>query len=547
VVGAAACEPQGCVPEGDQLNLQFWQREAPQELLASKYANVGETGRAWDDYDLPPELLHHSLGSFAVGWGVDVAYQSENLRSEPHLYVRNPREIKETIAAYAASGALQVLPGLWSDLTAPERRPDSVSLPVNVYSENNKRQLYAEDFYAAAPASIQAVRVYNHGACSKEVLTTGPDGLLDKVGESLWRKFAEQSLLDDDKECRTWVHPYRVFSSSMNYLDHRAGEQTDLRGGFFLHFQYGAVIDVFFADNLTFNYTTRYEYTLSQGILALGSYHYDGFASGFDAEEYADDLAGAFGDCTKTNCTDIPKGFYQAAKEEQTRYILGQTALSLCAPDVYDPCGDVVSYALLGVDSGASTLETLGMEFFSDDDRDAMKAAMARHISDDPSLPLKDWTCIPTEPNGDLGHCAFTLPAKRLNVYPDSVELVWFDGKEVNNPAYALYVAAHRSTGTNPSNGAPIFDQAKVDELCAYTPSIAVSSREFAMSNQGFAGDAPFISDPVLCANGYDTSPDPNCSFRGLPTRRSAWDVLPLLGLLLALGRRQARREERAS
>jgi hypothetical protein len=527
------------------LNLQFWQREAPQELLASKYANVEETGRAWDDYDLPPELLDHPLGSFAVGSGVDVAYQSENLRSEPHLYVRNPREIKETIAAYAASGALQLLPNLWSDLTAPEFRPDSVSLPVNVYTENNKRQLYAEDFYATAPSFIEAVRVYNHGACSTEVLTTGQDGLLDKVGESLWRKFAEQSLLDGDEECRTWVHPYRLFSSSMNYLDHRAGEQTDLRGGFFLHFQYGAVIDVFFADNLKFNYTARYEYTLSRGILALGSYHFDGFASGFDVEEYADDLAGAFGDCKKANCTDIPKGFYQAAKEGQTQYILGQTALSQCAPDNYDPCENITGYVDFGIESGANTLEALGVESFSDDDRDALKAAMARR--DKAGLPLKDWTCIPTEPNGDLGYCAFTIPAKRLNVYPDSVELVWFDGKEVDNPAYALYVAAHRSTGTNPSNEAPTFDQAKVDELCSYTPSVGVSSREFAMSNQGFADDAQFISDPILCANGYDTSPDPGCSFRGLSTRRSAWEVLPLLGLVLALGRRQARREERAS
>lgn len=67
----------------------------------------------------------------------------------------------------------------------------------------------------------------------------------------------------------------------MNYLDHRAGEQTDLRGGFFLRLQYGAIIDVFFAKNLQFNYTARYEYKLSQGILALGKYHFDGYATGF--------------------------------------------------------------------------------------------------------------------------------------------------------------------------------------------------------------------------------------------------------------------------
>ena len=38
--------------------------------------------------------------------------------------------------------------------------------------------------------------------------------------------------------------------------------------------------------------------------------------------------------------------------------------------------------------------------------------------------------------------CAYMVRAKRLNINPINVELVWFDDKELTNPTYALYVAA---------------------------------------------------------------------------------------------------------
>ena len=38
-------------------------------------------------------------------------------------------------------------------------------------------------------------------------------------------------------------------------------------------------------------------------------------------------------------------------------------------------------------------------------------------------------------------------PAKRLLVFPDQLELVWFDDFEFDNPAFALYVAGYPGTG----------------------------------------------------------------------------------------------------
>lgn len=77
---------------------------------------------------------------------------------------------------------------------------------------------------------------------------------------------------------------------------------------------------------------------------------------GFDADDYADDLSNAFGDCKKANCTDIPKGFYHAAKDTQTQYILGKDWKAACHKDDDDPCATAAFLIGKGVDSGAKTL-----------------------------------------------------------------------------------------------------------------------------------------------------------------------------------------------
>jgi hypothetical protein len=43
------------------------------------------------------------------------------------------------------------------------------------------------------------------------------------------------------------------------------------------------------------------------------------------------------------------------------------------------------------------------------------------------------------------GACEQTLRATRLNVYPDEIELVWFDDKDVDNPVYGLWLALQDS------------------------------------------------------------------------------------------------------
>lgn len=48
----------------------------------------------------------------------------------------------------------------------------------------------------------------------------------------------------------------------------------------------------------------------------------------------------------------------------------------------------------------------------------------------------ENWQC-------DAGRCQFKVAASRLNVYPDAVELVFFDDKDLDSFAFALYTISY--------------------------------------------------------------------------------------------------------
>ncbi len=65
-----------------------------------------------------------------------------------------------------------------------------------------------------------------------------------------------------------------------------------------------------------------------------------------------------------------------------------------------------------------------------------------QNVADDPN----NWVCEVQADASNVrcpaGNCAqFILRAKRFEVYPDALELVWFDQADITDPMYALYVA----------------------------------------------------------------------------------------------------------
>jgi hypothetical protein len=78
---------------------------------------------------------------------------------------------------------------------------------------------------------------------------------------------------------------------------------------------------------------------------------------------------------------------------------------------------------------------------------------------------LKNWRCA--SPGGaDPPVCMYIARGKRLNQYPNSLELILFDGKDLDNPSYALWVAAHAS-------GAPGVPPPGIEEVCPIWLDIA--------------------------------------------------------------------------
>jgi hypothetical protein len=77
--------------------------------------------------------------------------------------------------------------------------------------------------------------------------------------------------------------------------------------------------------------------------------------------------------------------------------------------------------------------------------------------------------------------CRFFLPASRLNVYPDELELVWFDHKDVTNPAYALWVGLQFPGTPN--------RKALLAQMCAHQENdftqVDHYTREYATSSRG--------------------------------------------------------------
>lgn len=96
---------------------------------------------------------------------------------------------------------------------------------------------------------------------------------------------------------------------------------------------------------------------------------------------------------------------------------------------------------------------------------------------------VTNWRCKrPTNGVADSterARCEYILPAKRLNRHPDGFDLVWFDGVEPSNPAYAFYVAL---LGFQKNLGQPGLTAA----LCG-TPPDQGSVRGFSHTESGSA------------------------------------------------------------
>jgi len=408
------------------------------ELRVLQWGNVIKVegaagGRTLNSIDLAPVPSMPLLGVINPISAVDMVGTNVSLapidsggqllgpQIEAHLFVDNLADTNEYLRGVGAASAVQQ----WDDRATIGHRGMGLAVPYppNTTWPLGKRYqvgppvlplYFWPNIEPEAPGSdpegtgsIKSVRIYKPGLCGVEVAFTQPDnqGLFDQVSDTLWQKFSSNGSLSS---------PVRAYSRATTLLD----EGVDIfgpRGGFFLYFWFAASAGGGFQSvNFAANY--EYQFTLNDGRLVL--------------DPTRDDLLVQ----PQSHFTD----FRDALEKELPESIADNFRNRQQAPPPGP--GDVAPLCDAGNDRTATARSTFAsgarnggaMLGYSQGDQDALANAVSQP---------GNWIC------GSDNRARFTLRAKRINVYEDAVELVWFDKADVNDPMYALYVAAVRAGG----------------------------------------------------------------------------------------------------
>ena len=492
----AACQPDGCsgVEPGPIGNLQFFDK-ATITLLDGELVGTGRTF-AFGEGELPITLTSPGLDT------VRVVYRSEALtNTEAVMFAWDPANhyaslrqnvTNRDLGSWAANTTLTLdldcwnFPGCSGTYMARADWPNAIAVPqpnlncigpvcptaVDLF----KQQFWLNDVPfgpAASPApagAVRAARVYDHGGCSRA------QPFKDQLwGQSFdgWNKFVGEigPVAPVDAVHRRWMN-------AATWLDHSEGDSNDVRGGFIVDMSldvetafYTNDINVDAAASYTFGLSAAGLLEVSKEVLVLDVGGVDYVLGGPEGLSLGTLIGDAVGD-TEGRVSDqlenIRIQINERAHKEQVRDIFNSN--TACLPATVDiDCQSQRVALQFAVTLGAGAMNASGEESFDlstpGGEGDRLVMAAASQWVCDPEIKI-DPSCPPGTPCL-VQTCKFTMPAKRLNVYPDEVELIWFDGKEVDNPAYAVWVASHANEDV----------EALVDsQLCEWKPPSAVET-----------------------------------------------------------------------
>jgi hypothetical protein len=354
--------------------------------------------------------------------------KEENTSRELLLFARDPEDQAKKLAAasWASAFGKEKLKKGWEDET--HRFPQVVSLPFPggpgcVFAGcATEWQLTQDAFFGpsvfignpAPPGNIKAVRVYDHGACSKEErYATHFADIEQRVSSGL--KSVDIPMTD------VILHTVGL----AGYVDHKAGNVTDTGGGIFLaahatvDFPCGPTPGGCAFDDAKINFAYRYALKLTNGMIDV------------EAIELVNAVGGSFSTTIRDAIREqakkeFPKAIRTAAGAAQLADVLG----GLDAPSG-SSCADPANLFWSGVSTGAALVN----EFTNPDRFSATDLTDLEATAKDPA----NWKIVTD--SKQVPHCRYTVRGKRLNRYPDAFQIVFFDGKEPKNPAYVASVA----------------------------------------------------------------------------------------------------------
>jgi hypothetical protein len=352
---------------------------------------------------------------------------------EAHLYAADLEATNGTLRQVAAGDQFS-----WDAATNLSVLPLDVAMlypPNPSFNTQNRYSIFAVPAYfwqnapPASPAdaptgsgSIKSARIYHGGLCSSEQAysSVNNDGMFDRLSDGLWTAFKDS--IKQKAPAGTWVTGFeRNFSRITASLGQGLVPTGSPRGGFFLNLWFqahlGVAIPPFGATPvLTANY--EYEFGLDDGRLMVTP--------------------------SQNELLVAPQNSYlsfKAALEQTLPQALRDVAIS--AQQAPIPLG--FCNAPNDPSAGIAVLSGYAKE-------GAKKLGLSPADVTRVETAAKDasfYTC-----NGP--NARFILKAKRFNPRADSIELVWFDKQDPDDPMFAFY-AALIELGSN--TGAPLWKQ----------------------------------------------------------------------------------------
>jgi hypothetical protein len=466
----------GCTPPSSFADIEFWalpRATAQSGLLEQENASGGGQPFAWTETELSPTLTQHSLGDLEVRY-------TAGTNKEALLFVRDLDEANASITQVGSDHVDQNLidaqaPFDWNNNTSEVYLPGALALQRLPSDGPTISAVVSKDDYwlgvsaagpAAAPSgngSIKSLRVLDHGQCSAST-AIGPQ--LAEASSEFWTKLVKKT-----RDSCSSADAHLEYSRAVTYLGHDHGVTHSAPGGFYWDARYYINVHNALAGDMDWRFFVRYEFSLdSFGLLNVvaGDTHVS--TSGYqDTEDLALLIGALTGSVVGIPSSDsIPAAFASKAAALQIKKLplpVNESCSTADDPTISGSTGTGPSGAL--VSECAETAKTLGVLAHDTALQMAMSEAEGKQLGEailaSDGVHLRHWSCGPDLQStaGDgASYCRFILGAKRVNVYPDEVELVWFDGKEPNNATYAVWVALQ---GLDPTIRDPALAQ-----MCSY-------------------------------------------------------------------------------
>ena len=478
------------------------------------------------------------------------------LRQEVNVFARDPYEYTNTIFGLVND------PSAWQTNTAPCALPPTVKLAYPTLGGPSAGPAIHdptvfEDFFPScrSPAlpqlmgagygQIQGAIVNDHGLCGASIDVSG---IFSQLQQTLWTQFSS-GIAQKSYNAGGCADAEQQWFYAAEYINENPNLTPDIvpTGGFDLNFAVDTPLVVGTTPQVAINYS--FAWGLQDGILTVSP---TAHGNAFNSTSYSQKIETNLADGLQNS---VSGGVYEAALAAQAADIAPK--LDDCTPqpsfgDVTLPISQVpvdptnqfhagigfqitlLQTVLEHLAPTDGTFATLGLDD-SQTNQVGLHPSQILEVAVSESDPANasvyhNWVCARTCPKSNPnctsdsgGHYRFKFVprARRLNYYPDSVELIWSD--DLPNEVGPL------TNSTTTTSGVALYVVLLDQYLRGYADGASFTGSSFAHLSQLCNGTPPGASRSFAVFSGghfYNSSSDPaNCVITNLRNDLAPWNI----------------------